>query len=99
MYHFAKSVRLGDPGRRNRETLLSPPRGPAFTLTNRLVAFHVQPFPEQETLLHLERRGLESVVVRRLVATRPDQEANFRGANYGWQKFIGALERVVAGLE
>jgi uncharacterized protein YndB with AHSA1/START domain len=29
---------------------------------------------------------------------RPDQEANYKGARYGWQKFIGGLERVVAGL-
>jgi uncharacterized protein YndB with AHSA1/START domain len=29
---------------------------------------------------------------------RPDQEANYQGAKYGWQKFLGALERVVAGL-
>jgi uncharacterized protein YndB with AHSA1/START domain len=56
--------------------------------------------------------GLESVVVWTLVATeggtlvrmvksgfRPDQEAAYKGANYGWQKFIGGLERVVAGLE
>ena len=28
----------------------------------------------------------------------PEQEANYRGATYGWQKFIGGLERVVAGL-
>ncbi len=55
--------------------------------------------------------GLESVVVWTLVATssgtllrmehsgfRPDQDAAYNGANYGWQKFIGALERVVAGL-
>jgi uncharacterized protein YndB with AHSA1/START domain len=56
--------------------------------------------------------GLESVVVWTLVATSggtlvrmeqsgfgPDQEANYQGANYGWQKFIGGLERVVAGLQ
>jgi uncharacterized protein YndB with AHSA1/START domain len=56
--------------------------------------------------------GLESVVIWTLVATkggtlvrmeqsgfRPDQEANYKGANYGWQKFIGGLERVVAGLQ
>jgi uncharacterized protein YndB with AHSA1/START domain len=56
--------------------------------------------------------GLESVVIWTLVATtggtlvrmeqsgfRPDQEANYQGANYGWQKFIGGLERVVAGLQ
>ena len=55
--------------------------------------------------------GLESVVVWTSVPTkggtlvrmeqsgfRPDQEANYQGANYGWQKFIGALERVVGGL-
>ena len=55
--------------------------------------------------------GLASVVVWTLAATkggtlvrmeqsgfRPDQEANYRGANYGWQKFIGNLERVVAEL-
>ena len=56
--------------------------------------------------------GLESVVVWTLIPTsggtlvrmeqsgfRPDQEANYEGANYGWQKFIGDLERVVAGLQ
>jgi uncharacterized protein YndB with AHSA1/START domain len=56
--------------------------------------------------------GLVSVVVWTLMATsggtlvrmeqsgfRPDQEANYQGANYGWQKFIDGLERVVAGLQ
>jgi uncharacterized protein YndB with AHSA1/START domain len=56
--------------------------------------------------------GLESVVVWTLVATkggtlvrmeqsgfRPDQEAAYKGANYGWQNFIRGLERVVAGLQ
>ena len=56
--------------------------------------------------------GLESVVVWTLVPTkggtlvrmeqsgfRADQEANYQGANYGWQKFIGGLERVVGGLQ
>ena len=56
--------------------------------------------------------GLESVVVWTLLATergtlvrmehsgfRADQEAAYKGANYGWQKFIGGLERVVAGLQ
>ncbi len=55
--------------------------------------------------------GLVSVVVWTLVATgsgtlvrmeqsgfRPDQEAAYQGATYGWQKFFGGLERVVAGL-
>jgi uncharacterized protein YndB with AHSA1/START domain len=52
--------------------------------------------------------GLESVVVWTLVATssgtlvrmeqsgfRPDQEAAYKGANYGWQMFLGNLERVL----
>lgn len=56
--------------------------------------------------------GLESVVVFTLVATSggtlvrmehsgfsADQDAAYKGANYGWQKFIGNLERVVAGLQ
>jgi uncharacterized protein YndB with AHSA1/START domain len=30
---------------------------------------------------------------------RPDQQAAYQGANYGWQKFIGGLESVVAGLD
>jgi uncharacterized protein YndB with AHSA1/START domain len=29
---------------------------------------------------------------------RPDQQAAYQGANYGWQKFIGNLERIVGGL-
>src|ERR1700733_10222364 len=55
--------------------------------------------------------GLSSVVIWTLTATkagtlvrmeqsgfRSDQDANYKGANYGWQKFIAGLERVVAGL-
>ena len=29
----------------------------------------------------------------------PDQDAAYKGATWGWTKFIGNLERVVAGLE
>jgi uncharacterized protein YndB with AHSA1/START domain len=29
----------------------------------------------------------------------PEQEANYKGAQYGWKSFMGGLERVVAGLE
>jgi len=39
------------------------------------------------TLLRMEHSGFG-----------PDQDAAYKGANYGWQKFIGNLERVVAGL-
>jgi uncharacterized protein YndB with AHSA1/START domain len=28
-----------------------------------------------------------------------DQDANYKGATYGWQKFIGGLERVAGGLD
>jgi uncharacterized protein YndB with AHSA1/START domain len=56
--------------------------------------------------------GLESVVLWTLTPTeggthlrmehsgfRPDQEFAYKGANYGWQNFLGGLERVVAGLQ
>jgi uncharacterized protein YndB with AHSA1/START domain len=56
--------------------------------------------------------GLESVVVFTLTPTksgthvrmehsgfRPDQEAAYKGATYGWQRFLGQLERVVAELK
>lgn len=29
---------------------------------------------------------------------RPEQQANIKGATYGWQNFLGNLERVVGGL-
>jgi len=54
--------------------------------------------------------GLESVVLFTLTPEeggtrlrmeqsgfREDQEAAFRGAQYGWQKFLGQLEQVLAG--
>ena len=56
--------------------------------------------------------GSESVVTFSLTPTsagthvrveqsgfRADQEANYKGAQYGWKKFMGNLEHVVAGLE
>jgi uncharacterized protein YndB with AHSA1/START domain len=55
--------------------------------------------------------GLESVVTWTLTPTstgthlrmehsgfRPDQQENYQGAKYGWQKFFAGLERVVGGL-
>jgi uncharacterized protein YndB with AHSA1/START domain len=30
---------------------------------------------------------------------RPDEERNYQGANYGWQRNVAALEQAVAGLE
>jgi uncharacterized protein YndB with AHSA1/START domain len=29
---------------------------------------------------------------------RPEEESNYQGAAYGWQKFLAGLERVVSGL-
>jgi uncharacterized protein YndB with AHSA1/START domain len=56
--------------------------------------------------------GLESVVTWKLTPTkggthismeqsgfRSEEDANYKGANYGWQKFISSLERVVVGLD
>jgi len=40
------------------------------------------------TLLRMEQSGFG-----------PDQDANYKGAKYGWAKFIGNLERVVGGLQ
>jgi uncharacterized protein YndB with AHSA1/START domain len=56
--------------------------------------------------------GLESVVTWTLTPTksgthvrmehsgfRSEEDAAYKGANYGWQKFIGSLERVVGGVD
>lgn len=40
------------------------------------------------TLLRMEQTGFG-----------PDQDAAYKGATYGWKKFLGNLERVVAGLQ
>jgi uncharacterized protein YndB with AHSA1/START domain len=59
-----------------------------------------------------EAFGLESVVTWTLTATStgthlrmeqsgfgPDQQQAYQGATFGWQKFFGALERVLARAE
>ncbi len=43
---------------------------------------------EGGTLLRMEHSGFG-----------PDQDNAYKGANYGWLKFLGNLERVVAGLQ
>jgi uncharacterized protein YndB with AHSA1/START domain len=40
------------------------------------------------TLLRMEQSGFG-----------PDQDANYKGAQYSWAKFIGNMERVVGGLQ
>jgi uncharacterized protein YndB with AHSA1/START domain len=42
---------------------------------------------EGGTHIHMEQSGFG-----------PDQDANYKGARYGWNKFIGNLERVVGGM-
>lgn len=67
--------------------------------------------PNKELSYAWEALGLKSVVTWTLAATgagtrlrmeqsgfRPDQEQAYRGAQYGWQKFLTELERVVGGL-
>jgi uncharacterized protein YndB with AHSA1/START domain len=39
------------------------------------------------TLVRMEQSGF-----------RPNEDFNYQGATYGWQKYLGGLERVVAGL-
>jgi uncharacterized protein YndB with AHSA1/START domain len=56
--------------------------------------------------------GMESVVLFTLTPAEdgthvrmehsgfgPDNDAAYKGATYGWQNFLGKLEKVVAGLE
>jgi uncharacterized protein YndB with AHSA1/START domain len=56
--------------------------------------------------------GLETVVTWTLTPTkggvlvrmeqsgfRPEDEANYQGASYGWQRFVAGLERVAARLD
>jgi uncharacterized protein YndB with AHSA1/START domain len=56
--------------------------------------------------------GLKTVVTWTLTPTKggvlvrmeqsgfqPEDEANYQGAGYGWQRFVAGLERVAAGLD
>jgi uncharacterized protein YndB with AHSA1/START domain len=42
---------------------------------------------DRGTLVRMEQSGF-----------RPEDEANYNGANYGWQRYAASLERVAAGL-
>jgi uncharacterized protein YndB with AHSA1/START domain len=52
-----------------------------------VVAWTLTP-TENGTLVRMEQSGF-----------RADQELNYKGAKYGWNKFIGNLDTVVAGLK
>jgi uncharacterized protein YndB with AHSA1/START domain len=54
---------------------------------NWVVAWTLTP-TKNGTLLHFEQSGF-----------LPGQERAYKGANYGWNKFIRGLEKVVAGLK
>ena len=52
-----------------------------------LVTFTLTP-TANGTHLRMEQSGFPS-----------EESASYKGANYGWQKFLGNLERVVGGLD
>jgi uncharacterized protein YndB with AHSA1/START domain len=52
-----------------------------------VVAWTLTP-TETGTLVRVEQSGF-----------RPEQKANYNGAKYGWQKFMGNLDQVVARME
>jgi uncharacterized protein YndB with AHSA1/START domain len=90
----------------------APEVGRGFTLTGDWgsVACRVEEIEPQRTLSYTwNAMGLESVVTWTLTATaagtslrmeqsgfRPDQEQAYQGAQYGWQRFLGSLEGVLA---
>ncbi|MDA8049421.1 MAG: hypothetical protein M0002_05360 [Rhodospirillales bacterium] len=50
--------------------------------------FRATPMPHWNgVLVRMEQSGL-----------RPEEETNYQGANGGWQRLIGGLERVLAAL-
>jgi uncharacterized protein YndB with AHSA1/START domain len=68
--------------------------------------------PNKKLIYSWGTLGLESAVTWTLTPTDAgthvrmeqsgfgsDQDAAYKGANYGWQRFIGNMERVVAGLQ
>jgi uncharacterized protein YndB with AHSA1/START domain len=57
----------------------------AWNSTGEIVTWTLTPTDSGGTLLRMEHSGFG-----------PDQKANYQGANYGWQRFLGALEKVLA---
>lgn len=67
--------------------------------------------PQQKLSYNWSSMGLDTVVTFTLTPTnsgvqlrveqsgfRAEHERNFQGAKFGWQNFLGRLEKVVAGL-
>ncbi len=68
--------------------------------------------PHSRLAYRWESMGLRTVVAWTLTPTeggtrvrmeqsgfRSEQDAAYKGANYGWQRFMGALESVIGGLK
>jgi uncharacterized protein YndB with AHSA1/START domain len=68
--------------------------------------------PEKKLSYRWGTLGVDTAVTWTLAATKtgtllrmeqsgfgPDQDANYKGAKYGWAKFIGNMERVVGELQ
>jgi uncharacterized protein YndB with AHSA1/START domain len=68
--------------------------------------------PNSRLAYNWDSMGLKTVVTWTLTPTKSgthlrmeqtgfgsEEDAYYKGANYGWQKFIGNLDRVVAGLD
>lgn len=68
--------------------------------------------PKSRLSYRWESMGLQTVVDWTLTPTkagtqvrmeqsgfRSEEDANYKGASYGWQRFTGNLERVVGGLD
>ena len=62
------------------------PAAAAYNLQS-VVTFTLTP-TRTGTQLRMEQSGF-----------RPEEEANYQGASYGWQRYIAGLERVAAGLD
>jgi uncharacterized protein YndB with AHSA1/START domain len=60
----------------------------AWNSTGEVVTWTLTPTEAGGTLLRMEHSGFG-----------PEQKANFQGANYGWQRFLGALDRILAAVE
>ena len=43
--------------------------------------------------------GISSISAPAHAACWPEQQANYQGANYGWQRYLAALERMAAKLD
>jgi uncharacterized protein YndB with AHSA1/START domain len=78
-------VLVVEPGKTLSYTWKVPALEPAGS-AGTVVTFTLTP-TDTGTRLHMEQSGFG-----------PNQDAAYKGAGYGWQKFIGQLERVVAEI-